>query len=588
MKKASIALSLTLAIFLAACKSPSANQTSEETQKMPRIEAAPTAGTTASSPVRARNGMVASASEIASRVGVEIMQKGGNAIDAAVAVGLALAVTWPSAGNLGGGGFMMIRRADGATEIIDYRERAPLAASHDMYLDKEGKVIDEASTVGYKAVGVPGTVAGLALALEHHGKMKWSDVIEPSRKLAAEGFTVGFHLMRSLKVSEKLLSRFPESKRIFLGDGKMHQEGDHFTQPELAATLERLKKNGPREFYEGETAKMIAEDMKAGGGLVTAEDLKTYEPTVRQPLKGTYRGYDILTMPPPSSGGVALLEMLNMLEGYNIGELGHNSSDAIHLLVEVQRRAFADRAAFLGDADFVKVPVEGLVSKDYSRKIAQSIKPDRATPSDEIREGEPVGYESPETTHFTVMDKDGNVVSNTYTLNNSYGSGVTAKGTGILLNNEMDDFTSKPGVPNAYGLLQSENNSIAPRKRPLSAMTPTIVLKDGKFYFAVGSPGGPTIINTVLQVLVNVIDFGMNIRQAIEAPRIHHQWKPDHIRWEPFGVNRDTWNALVKKGHKFADKPGYMGDAEGIMIDAETGIMLGASDPRLGGVTVGY
>lgn len=588
MKKASISILLILTLAVTACNNPSANPTSSEAQQMPRIEANPTSGSGASSPVRARNGMVSCASEIASRVGVEVMQKGGNAIDAAVAVGLALAVTWPSAGNLGGGGFMMIRRADGTTEIIDYRERAPLAASREMYLDKEGKVIDEASTVGYKAVGVPGTVAGLALALERHGKMKWSDIIEPSRKLAADGFTVGYHLARSLKWSKKLLSRFPESNRIYLRDGKPYEEGEHFSQPELAATLDRLKKNGPREFYEGETANRIAEDMQAGGGLITAEDLKTYEPTVRKPLKGTYRGYEILTMPPPSSGGIALIEMLNMLEGYNIGELGHNSSDAIHLLVEIQRRAFADRAAFLGDADFVKVPVEGLTSKDYAKKMAQSIKMDRATPSKDIREGEPVGYESPETTHFTVIDKDGNVVSNTYTLNNSFGSGVTAKGTGLLLNNEMDDFTSKPGVPNAYGLIQSENNAIAPRKRPLSAMTPTIVLKDGKFYFAIGSPGGPTIINTVLQVMVNVIDFGMNIRQAIEAPRVHHQWQPDHIRWEPFGVNRDTWNALVKKGHTFAEKPGYMGDAEGIMVDAETGMRLGASDPRLGGVTIGY
>jgi len=539
-------------------------------------------------PARARHGMVASTSEIASRVGVEIMQRGGNAIDAAVAVGLALAVTWPSAGNIGGGGFMMIRRATGETEIIDYRERAPLAASRDMYLDKDGNVIKGASTIGYKAVGVPGSVAGLSLALERHGKLKWADVIEPARKLAADGFTVNYHLARGLQNSEKLLSQFPDSKRIFLRDGKFYEEGERLVQPELAATLSRLKEKGPREFYEGKTAEMIVADMKANGGLITAKDLKDYEPTIRKALKGTYRGYEIVTMPPPSSGGTALLEMLNILEHYNLAELEPGSSDTIHLLVESQRRAFADRAEFMGDADFVKVPVEGLISKKYAADLVKTIDPNHATPSAKIRAGAPGGYESTQTTHFTVIDEVGNVVANTYTLNGSYGSGATARGTGILLNNEMDDFTSKPGVPNAYGLLQSENNAIAPRKRPLSAMTPTIVLKDGKVWFAIGSPGGPTIINTVLQVIVNVVDFGMNIQQAIDAPRFHHQWMPDRIQFEPLGINRDTRAALEKKGHVFAEKAGNMGDAEGVMIDLKSGIRLGASDPRSGGVPVGY
>src|SRR6185503_20840781 len=466
-------------------------------------------------PVRARSGMVASTSEIASRVGVEIMQRGGNAIDAAVGVGLALAVTWPPAGNIGGGGFMMIRRANGDTEVVDYRERAPLAASRDMYLDKNGDVIKGASTVGYKAAGVPGTVAGLSLALKRHGKLKWSDVIEPARKLAADGFTMSYHLARNLQGTEskKLLAQFPDSNRIFLRDGKFFEEGERIVQPELAATLARLKEKGPREFYEGKTAQMIAEDMKANGGLITEQDLKQYEPTVRKPLKGSYRGYEIVTMPPPSSGGAALLEMLNILEHYNLAYSGPGSSDTIHLLVESQRRAFADRAEFMGDADFVKVPVEGLISRKYADELAQTIDPDHATPSSKVRAGKPMGAESTETTHFTVIDAEGNVVTNTYTLNGGYGSGATARGTGVLLNNEMDDFTSKPGVPNAYGLLQSENNAIAPRKRPLSAMTPTIVLKDGKVWFAIGSPGGPTIINTVLQVIVNVVDFGMNIQQ---------------------------------------------------------------------------
>ncbi|MFL6212334.1 MAG: gamma-glutamyltransferase [Blastocatellia bacterium] len=590
MKKSSTLLSLLLIAAMTACQRvPTTTNATQEAKPATTVAAAPTAGTSADQPVRARHGIVASTSPIASRVGAEIMQRGGNAIDAAVAVGLALAVAWPSAGNLGGGGFMMIRRANGEAEIVDYRERAPLAASRDMYLDKEGNVIKDASTVGYRAVGVPGSVAGFALALERHGKLKWADVIEPARRLAADGFEVTYHVARSLRASSDLLSRFPESNRIFLRNGKSYDEGEKFVQPELAATLARLKEKGPREFYEGDTARLIVEDMKANGGLITAQDMKEYEPTIRKPLHGTYRGYDILTMPPPSSGGVALLEMLNMLERYNISEMEPNSSDAIHLMVEIERRAFADRAAFLGDTDFVKdVPISGLIAKDYAANLARTIKPDRATPSGEVREGDPVAYESPETTHFTVIDEEGNVVSNTYTLNNSYGSGVTARGTGFLLNNEMDDFTSKPGVPNAYGLLQSENNAIAPRKRPLSAMTPTIVLKDGKVLFALGSPGGPTIINTVFQVIVNVLDFQMNLQQAIDAPRYHHQWMPDHIRYEPYGLNSDTRKALEARGHKFADKPGYMGDAEGIMIEAQTGVRLGASDPRLGGAAVGY
>jgi gamma-glutamyltranspeptidase / glutathione hydrolase len=587
MKRVSASVSLLLVLSLLACRggAPVSNQAAPETSGEAQINAT---GASANQPVRASHGIVASTDVLASQIGVEVMKRGGNAIDAAVAVGLALAVTWPSAGNIGGGGFMMIRRADGNTEIVDYRERAPLAASREMYLDAEGNVVRRASTVGHKAVGVPGTVAGLALALQRHGKLKWAELVEPARKLAAEGFPVSYHLARSLRGSKKLLKRFPESKRIFLRDRKFYEEGETFIQSELAATLTRLKTLGSREFYEGETARMIVDDMRAGGGLITAQDLKEYEPTIRKPLKGTYRGYEILTMPPPSSGGTALLQMLNVLSHYDLSELGHNSSRHVHLLVETMRRAFADRAAHLGDADFVQVPVSGLISPEYADELAKGIDLERATPSSKIREGNPVAYESPETTHFTVIDGEGNVVSNTYTLNNSYGSGVTARGTGVLLNNEMDDFTSKPGVANAYGLIQSDNNSIAPRKRPLSAMTPTIVLKEGKVYFAVGSPGGPTIINTVLQVISNIVDFRMNIKQAIDAPRFHHQWMPDEVRWEPRGLNADTYAELEAKGHKFARRPRYMGDAEGIMIDPATGTRLGASDPRLGGVPVGY
>ncbi|HEV7238264.1 MAG TPA: gamma-glutamyltransferase [Thermoanaerobaculia bacterium] len=548
-----------------------------------------------SQPVRARSAMVASTSEIASRVGSDVMKRGGNAVDAAVAVGLALAVTWPSAGNLGGGGFMLVRKADGTTEAIDYRERGPLAAHRDMYLDAQGNLIKGMSTDGYRAVAVPGTVAGLVLAHKRHGKLKWEELVEPARKLAAEGFEVNFHLARSLTYNSTIEKMKPwaESWRIYQRDGKYYELGETFMQPELAAVLARIKTN-PRDFYEGETAKLIVADMKANGGIVTMEDLRTYEPTIRQPLRTTYRGYEILTMPPPSSGGIALIEMLNMLEPYDLKAMGWHSSQSVHTMVEVMRRAFADRAAYLGDADFVKVPVRGLTSRAYAQSRAKNIG-DRATPSLDLRGGGPAAYESPETTHYSIVDPEGNVVSNTYTLNDSYGSGVTAKGTGILLNNEMDDFTSKVGVANDYGLIQGEANAIAPKKRPLSSMTPTIVLKDGKPYFVIGSPGGPTIINTVLQAIVNIIDFDMDIQAAVSAPRFHHQWLPDHIFWETFDFAADTRTALEARGHKFRNipgmdrtTPGEIGDAQGVMIDPRTGMRMGGSDPRRGGVSVGW
>ncbi|HET7435954.1 MAG TPA: gamma-glutamyltransferase [Thermoanaerobaculia bacterium] len=546
-------------------------------------------------PVRAKHGMVSSTSEIASRVGVDIMKKGGNAVDAAVAVGLALAVTWPSAGNLGGGGFMLVRKADGTVEALDYRERAPLAATRDMYLDEQGNVVKGRSTQGYKAVGVPGTVAGLALAHKRHGKLPWADVVEPARRLAFEGFPVSYHLARSLSFAstKTKMQPFAESQRIFQRGGKPYEMGETFVQPDLAATLARIKKD-PRDFYEGETAKMIVADMKANGGIVTAEDLRTYEPTIRQPLRTTYRGYEVITMPPPSSGGIALIEMLNILEAYDLKSMGWHSSLYVHTVVEAMRRAFADRAQFLGDTDFVKVPVKGLTSREYAATRRATIDATKATPSRDAGAGDPMGYESPETTHFTIVDGDGNIVSSTYTLNDSYGSGVTAKGTGLLLNDEMDDFTSKPGVPNDYQLIQGEANAIQPKKRPLSSMTPTIVLKDGKPFFAVGSPGGPTIINTVLQVVLNVIDFNMDIQEAIAAPRFHHQWLPDAILWEEMDLQADTRAALEKMGHTFRDIPGMgptpsnIGDAQGIMVDPATGMRMGGSDPRLGGVAVGW
>ncbi len=542
-------------------------------------------------PVRGKHGMVSSVSEIASQVGVDVLKRGGNAVDSAVAVGLALAVVWPSAGNLGGGGFMVIRQANGKATAIDYREMAPAAAHRNVYLDDKGEYVDESSTYGHTAAGVPGTVAGLSYALEKYGTMKWAEVAKPARQLAAEGFPVWYQLERSLKNASNHLSRYPETKRIFLRDDKPYETGEIFKQPELAAVFERMIKRGPREFYEGKTAQLIEESMRraANGGKVwmTVEDLKNYKAVEREPLRGVYRGHEIITMPPPSSGGVAMIEMLNILERYDLKSMGAGSSQTIHVMVEAMRRAFADRAQFLGDPDFVKVPVAGLVSRQYADKLAATIDPERASTSQDVKSGDPLPYESEETTHFTVVDKDGNVASNTYTINDSFGNKITVEGAGFLLNNEMDDFAPKPGAPNAYGLIQGEANAVTARKRPLSSMTPTIVLKDGKLLFAVGSPGGPTIINTVTQVIINIIDHGMNIQQAISWPRVHHQWMPDQIVYEPYGLVPDVMNRLKSMGHQFGNQR-YMGDAEGVMIEIKTDVRLGGSDPRLDGKSLGY
>jgi gamma-glutamyltranspeptidase / glutathione hydrolase len=544
-------------------------------------------------PVRARHGMVASTNEVASRVGVEIMKRGGNAVDAAIAVAFALAVTHPAAGNLGGGGFMMIRLRDGRTTAIDYREMAPGAAHRNVYLDKNGNLIEGegGSLVGYRAAGVPGTVRGMELALKKYGsgKLTWAQLIEPARQLAGRGFTVTNELARSLYSNREYLEKYAETKRIYLKSGKFYQEGELFRQPELAATFARLQRFGPNEFYEGETARLIVSDMKRNNGLMTMNDLRGYVAKERSPVLGNYRGYEIISMPPPSSGGAVLIQMLNILEGFDLQKLEANSSDRYHLMAEAMRRAFADRAEYMGDADFVKVPVPGLIDKAYAASLRATINTERASTSEEIRAGRPAGYESEETTHFTVVDAEGNAVSNTYTLNNSYGSAAVAKGTGLLLNDEMDDFAAKPGTPNMYGLIQGERNAVAPKKRPLSAMTPTIVLrKDGSLWFTVGSPGGPTIINTVLCVITNVIDYEMNIQQAIDFPRIHHQWLPDELVGEPFGLSGDTQKALAARGHKIA-KLRYLGDAEGIMIEEKTGVRLGATDPRRSdGQAVGY
>jgi gamma-glutamyltranspeptidase / glutathione hydrolase len=543
-------------------------------------------------PVRARRGMVASTSRIASEAGVDVLRRGGNAVDAAVAVALALAVTYPAAGNLGGGGFMMIRLRDGRTTAIDYREMAPAAAHRNVYLDARGNLIEGegSSTLGYRASGVPGTVAGMELALKKYGsgRFTWAQLVEPARRLAAEGFPVPFNLARALR-NNKSLALYPDTKKILLKNGAFYEEGEIWRQPELAATFARMQRQGPREFYEGRTARLIAEDMRRNGGLITFEDMKNYVAKEREPLRTTYRGFEVISMPPPSSGGAVLIEMLNILEGFDLRNHGWSSSERYHLMTEAMRRAFADRAEYMGDADFVKVPVAGLIDKAYAERLRRGIRADRASTSAEVRAGRPAGAESEETTHFTVVDAAGNAVSNTYTLNDSFGSKVVARGTGVLMNNEMDDFAAKPGTPNLYGLIQGENNAVAARKRPLSAMTPTFVLrKDGSLWFAVGSPGGPTIINTVLQVITNVVDFDMNIQQAVDAPRIHHQWLPDEIVYEPFGLSADTSRALTGRGHRVTARPRYMGDAQAVMIEERTGVRLGASDPRNFGEPVGY
>jgi gamma-glutamyltranspeptidase/glutathione hydrolase len=544
-------------------------------------------------PVRARHGIVASTNEVASRVGVEIMKRGGNAVDAAIAVAFALAVTHPAAGNLGGGGFMMIRLKDGRTTAIDYREMAPAAAHRDVYLDKNGNLIEGegGSLVGYRAAGVPGTVRGMEFALRKYGsgKLTWAQLIEPARQLAGRGFVVTHSLAHSLYSSREYLEKYAETKRIYLKNGQYYKEGELFRQPQLAATFARLQRLGPNEFYEGETARLIVADMKRNNGLMTMDDLRGYVAKERTPVRGNYRGYEIISMPPPSSGGAVLIEMLNILEGFDLQKLEASSSDRYHLMAEAMRRAFADRAEYMGDSDFVKVPVPGLIDKAYAATLRATINTERASTSAEVRAGRPTGYESDETTHFTVVDAQGNAVSNTYTLNNSYGSAAVAKGTGIILNDEMDDFAAKPGTPNMYGLIQGERNAVAPKKRPLSAMTPTIVLrKDGSLWFTVGSPGGPTIINTVLCIITNVIDYEMNIQQAIDFPRIHHQWLPDELVGEPFGLSGDTQKALTARGHTLA-KLRYLGDAEGIMIEEKTGVRLGATDPRRSdGLAQGY
>ncbi len=562
------------------------------------------AATVAAAPLRpthAPHAIVTSVHELASRAGVEMMRSRGNAVDAAVATGFALAVVHPQAGNLGGGGFLLLRNAAGETHFIDFREKAPAAAAENMYLDAQGNVLPESSkdssVVGYKSVGVPGSVAGLVYAEKKYGKLSLEKVIAPAIKLARDGFALAFEDTQDLKRDE-YLAQFPESKRIFLRNGNYYQPGELFKQPDLARTLERIAKN-PDDFYHGAMARELAAAIHQGGGLVTAADLAAYEVKEREPIRGSYRGYDIISAPPPSSGGVALVEILNILEGFDLAKLGNRSAAAIHFEAEAFRRAFYDRADFMGDPDFAKVPVAQLIDKKYAAAWRDSIDPNHASVSKDLKrpsifselervaQSRPTAIREPEnTTHYSVVDAEGNAVSVTTTLNDSFGSRATAEGLGFLLNDEMDDFTSKAGVPNTYGLIQGPANAIGPGKRPLSAMTPTIVLKDGKLFLVLGSPGGPTIITTVANILIGVVDFSLDIQEAVNAPRFHHQWLPDQILVED-RLSPDTMKVLGSKGHKVNVRH-FWGDGECIMVDPKTGERLGGSDGRNNGKAVGY
>ena len=537
-------------------------------------------------PVRAKNGMVVSADKLATEIGVRILQKGGNAVDAAVAVGFALAVTYPTAGNIGGGGFMVIHLKDGKNTTIDFRETAPLASFEKMYLDSSGDFDPKLSQTGWKSSGIPGTVAGLCYALEKYGTLTLSDVIQPAIDLANNGFKLSHSTANSISSYIDRFNEYASSKKIFTENGLPLKEGTLFIQSDLAHTLELIRDNGTDEFYKGSIAKKIVEQSELNEGIFSLEDLKEYKPVERKPLIGEYRGYEIVSMGPPSSGGICLIEALNILEHYNFKKEDWGSSEYLFTLIETMKRIYADRAKFMGDSDFYPVPVDELISKSYGDYLRGKIK-ETATPSEEINAALPVRNESKETTHFSVADKFGNAVSTTYTLNGGYGNKIVVEGLGFLLNNEMDDFSSKPGSPNMYGLIGSKANSIQPKKRMLSSMTPTIVLKDGKPLMIIGTPGGSTIITAVLQTILNVLDFGMNINDAITAPKIHHQWLPDEFDYEPFGLSEDVKNNLIKRG-EIAGSRTLLGRMEGIIIDSENSVFFGASDPRGHGKAEGY
>ena len=530
-------------------------------------------------PVISKTGMVVSQRQSASEVGAEILRKGGNAVDAAVATGLALAVVLPRAGNLGGGGFMVVYLKDkDKTVTIDYREKAPSAAHRDLFLDKEGNYDKQKAQFSLLSAGVPGTVAGLHQALIKYGTMTWKEVLEPSIKLAEEGFAVPHDLaniLASPRYKKRLSSNEAAAKSYYKSDKSNYQAGEILKLPDLAWTLKQLSNNGPDAFYKGEIAKKIVKEMERNGGLISAEDLKNYMPIERPPVEGTYKEFKIVSMPPASSGGIHLIQMLNMIEEFPIKDMGFGSAGSIHILAEVMKRAYADRSKHLGDMDFYNVPFS-LMSKEYSSFLNESISVNSRTASKDVFAGDPYPYESPDTTHFSVMDQYGNAVSNTYTLNFSYGSGIMIPGTGMLMNNEMDDFSSKPGIPNGYGLLGSEANSIQANKRPLSSMTPTIIFKDNKPYLVLGSPGGSRIITTVLQVALNVMEHDMNVAQAVNSPRIHHQWLPEVLMMEK-GFGPDTEKLLQEKGYKLYPSS-TMGSVQAIIKDGE--YFYGAADPR--------
>jgi gamma-glutamyltranspeptidase/glutathione hydrolase len=551
-------------------------------------------------PEVSEHGMVASIHELASRAGVEMMQAGGNAVDAAVATGFALAVVHPSAGNLGGGGFMLIRTKTGDTHFVDFRETAPGKASANMYQDAQGNIIPKLSTIGYKAVAVPGSVKGLAYAEEHFGKLGLARVMQPAIRLARDGYALSWKDARAMS-DDAGLAEYPDSRRIFQNAGKGWHQNDIFKQPELARTLERIAV-APEDFYTGKMAHELAEFVQRGGGLITAEDLAHYEVKDRVPVRGTYRGLDIISAPPPSSGGIALLEILNILEGYDLGKSGLDSAESIHLIVEAYRRAFFDRAQFLGDPEFSDLPVLELTDKSYAAAWRSSIQPQQASNSLGLTRPAvspalahyaaahpvvPAAKEGTQTTHYSVVDADGNAVAVTTTLNGNFGSKVTVGSLGFLLNDEMDDFSSKPGAPNMFGLIQGDENAIAPNKRPLSAMTPTIVLRDGKLWLVLGTPGGPTIITTVANILIGVEDYGLDIQQAVNAPRFHEQWLPDRVMMERNRFSPDT--LVLLKEHGYDISFGGVGDGECIEVDPQSGLRLGASDARNDtGKAVGY
>jgi gamma-glutamyltranspeptidase/glutathione hydrolase len=532
-------------------------------------------------PEHARHAMIVAQEPLAADAGLRVLQSGGNAIDAAVAVAFALAVTYPYAGNIGGGGFLLARFADSRTTFIDFREKAPLAATRNMYLDSKGNPTKD-SLVGWRAAGVPGTVRGLELAHQKYGRKPWAELVDPALRLATVGFPVSYSFAKSLHSESemKLLSQFPESKRIFLSA----HYGDKFVQPDLAATLKRIRDRGASDFYEGETAQKLAAAMASNGGLVTLADLKAYQAVEQEPLRGRYHGDEIITAPPPSAGGVGLLQMLGMLEGSGYEKTGAGSAASIHYVTEVMRRAYADRSEYFGDPEFYKVPVRKLLDPHYVASRRNGIDPAHATPSGQIRPGELAAHEGTETTHFNIVDNQGNAVAVTYTLNNGYGSGVTVPGLGFLLNDEMDDFAAKPGAENLFHLIQGEANAIQPGKRPVSSMIPTIMTRDGKLFLMLGAPGGSRIPNGVLQVILNVEDFHMNVQDAVDAPRFHHQWMPDVLYVEK-GISPDPVALLRAMGHEVSPLES-VAHVEAILD--EGGWLQGATDPRGNGKAEGY